>query len=205
MDNRITNLLYLLMLLILAGNIGCAGKPKTYVVLLDSLDGTVGEITITNEKGSQKIDQAGYAVGMNNKGKPLGKPFQIDKKEIESDFGRTMAVSPDPPIKFILYFHPDTTILTEESEQLVKQVLPAVSARKFPTIGITGHTDLVGEKGYNKRLAMRRAEAIQELLVTIDIDPSNISLTSHGENNPLVQTPDGVPEPRNRRVEVIVR
>lgn len=205
MGNPIKNLLYFFILLILAGHIGCAGKPKTYVVLLDSPDGTVGEITVTNENGSRTIDQAGYALGMNNKGKPLGKPFQMEKREIEADFGRTMAMSPDPPIKFILYFNPDTTILTEESEQLVKQVLPAVSARKFPTIGITGHTDLVGEKGYNKRLAMKRAEAIQELLVTNAIDPGNISLTSHGENNPLIKTPDGVPEPRNRRVEVIVR
>jgi outer membrane protein OmpA-like peptidoglycan-associated protein len=32
-----------------------------------------------------------------------------------------------------------------------------------------------------------------------------IEVTSHGERNPLVQTPDNTAEPKNRRVEVTVR
>jgi outer membrane protein OmpA-like peptidoglycan-associated protein len=32
-----------------------------------------------------------------------------------------------------------------------------------------------------------------------------IEITSHGESDPLVQTPDGVREPRNRRVELSIR
>ncbi len=37
------------------------------------------------------------------------------------------------------------------------------------------------------------------------VDPKGIRTTSHGEGNPLIPTKDNVAEPRNRRVEVIVR
>ena len=46
---------------------------------------------------------------------------------------------------------------------------------------------------------------IQNLLEKQGIDPTIILTTSHGEGNPLVLTADNVSEPRNRRVEVIVR
>jgi len=35
--------------------------------------------------------------------------------------------------------------------------------------------------------------------------PANITVTSHGEGNPLIKTADNVSEPRNRRVEVVIR
>ena len=34
---------------------------------------------------------------------------------------------------------------------------------------------------------------------------STIDVTSHGEGDPMVKTPDETPEPRNRRVEITVR
>ena len=46
---------------------------------------------------------------------------------------------------------------------------------------------------------------IQNLLEEQGIDPTFILTTSHGEGNPLVPTADNVLEPRNRRVEVIIR
>ena len=44
-----------------------------------------------------------------------------------------------------------------------------------------------------------------ELMPYGAVDESRIRATSHGEHDPLVETRDGVPEQRNRRVEVTVR
>ena len=50
-----------------------------------------------------------------------------------------------------------------------------------------------------------RAEKVAKALVSIGIPEEAISVSSHGEGNPLVPTEDEVPEPKNRRVEVFVR
>jgi outer membrane protein OmpA-like peptidoglycan-associated protein len=63
----------------------------------------------------------------------------------------------------------------------------------------------VGRAESNARLALDRAEAIRAELLRVGIDRALISVTSHGESNPLVATPDETDEPRNRRVEVTVR
>jgi len=42
-------------------------------------------------------------------------------------------------------------------------------------------------------------------LIAEGVDPSILAIDSHGEDNPLISTGDGVSEPRNRRVEVTVR
>jgi outer membrane protein OmpA-like peptidoglycan-associated protein len=68
-----------------------------------------------------------------------------------------------------------------------------------------GHTDRVGTRENNFRLGLERAKLIQKLLISKGIDPNIISVASHGEDNPLVKTDDEVPEPRNRRVEIIIR
>lgn len=68
-----------------------------------------------------------------------------------------------------------------------------------------GHTDRSGAKEFNMALSRRRAQRVRDLLVAEGIAPAAIRLAFHGEGNPLIPTADNVPEPRNRRVEVIVR
>jgi outer membrane protein OmpA-like peptidoglycan-associated protein len=50
-----------------------------------------------------------------------------------------------------------------------------------------------------------RATKVRELLIAIGLDAGLITVTSMGEAEPLVQTPDETREPRNRRVEVAIR
>ena len=49
------------------------------------------------------------------------------------------------------------------------------------------------------------ARAVADRLRDQAMDVIELSVSSHGERNLLIQTPDGVAEPRNRRVEVSVR
>jgi outer membrane protein OmpA-like peptidoglycan-associated protein len=46
---------------------------------------------------------------------------------------------------------------------------------------------------------------VAEFLVSRGVDPIILEITSHGEGNPLIKTPDGTAEPKNRRVEIVVR
>ncbi len=179
--------------------------PKNYVVLLEDLDKTTGAVTITNPSGTRVLDQANFAVGVDDKEKPPGKPFPTKDEKIQEVFGKALDATPEPPISFTLYFVLNKTKLTPFSKKQIPEILSAISQRKTPIISTIGHTDRPGEEQYNYGLALKRAKTVRNILAKAGIDPNAIEVTSHGENNPLVKTADGVYEPRNRRVEVTVR
>lgn len=72
--------------------------------------------------------------------------------------------------------------------------------RQFPEVRfrVYGHTDLVGSNAYNRRLGLRRAQAVVAFLTTQGIDRSRLeALASFGETQPVVATQNR--ERRNRR------
>lgn len=69
---------------------------------------------------------------------------------------------------------------------------------------VEGHTDSVGDAAMNQDLSERRAAAVRDFLVQRHgVDPGRIEVLGLGEQQLLVATPDGVDEPRNRRVQVV--
>jgi outer membrane protein OmpA-like peptidoglycan-associated protein len=123
-------------------------------------------------------------------------------------FGPALSAQPDPPsrfISFLLFFENDTTKLTHESKNLMAEILGTIKSRKSNEVFLVGHTDLVGPEGYNNALSSRRANYVRDLLVSSGIKLNTLFVSYYGKARPLVSTKDEVPEPRNRRVEVIVR
>ena len=57
----------------------------------------------------------------------------------------------------------------------------------------------------NNALSQRRAEVVASELVARGISREEIGVTAFGESRPLVATADGVREPQNRRVEIVLR
>ncbi|NJM81669.1 MAG: OmpA family protein [Tabrizicola sp.] len=88
--------------------------------------------------------------------------------------------------------------LTPEAQAiLIKQ---ASWIKQFPEVRfrVFGHTDLVGSNAYNKRLGLRRAQAVVAFLGQQGISRSRLeALASFGETRPIIQTDQ--PEMRNRR------
>lgn len=71
---------------------------------------------------------------------------------------------------------------------------------QFPEVRFTvyGHTDLVGSDAFNKRLGLRRAQAVVAELARNGISRSRLqAVVSHGETQPIVAIVQ--PERRNRR------
>ena len=191
---RITTFAAGIVLLALAAS--CSQTPGTLVVLLPEDDGTVGKVSVTTAGGTTTLDTAGAAPG---------EVFQIKTERIDSIFERAIAAQPTPPVSFILYFRTGKTRMTVASRGQWPEILAEIRRRKTPDIGIVGHTDRAGPDAYNEPLSRRRAATIQKRLVKAGIEPDIIDISWHGENNPMIQTPDGVNERRNRRVELIVR
>jgi outer membrane protein OmpA-like peptidoglycan-associated protein len=88
---------------------------------------------------------------------------------------------------------------------MIEEILADAKARAAADVSIIGHTDTVGDAAMNVRLGMERARWVAALLRRHGLAAVELTVTSHGEVDPLVPTPDGTDEARNRRVEVIVR
>lgn len=70
---------------------------------------------------------------------------------------------------------------------------------------MTGHTDTVGSDADNDRLSLERAVAVKRMLIQQGLQTKFVRATGRGERELLIPTADGVREPGNRRVEVLVR
>ena len=183
----------------------CASAKKSLVVLQSDPDGKTGEIVVTNRGGSQVLARPGEATEVKDATTPPGAPFRVEQAEIAKTFGPALAAQPAPPGLYLLYFRTGSTDLVAESEKLIPEILRSVKVRQSTDIRVVGHTDRVGRREGNYRLALDRAQQIKSILISKGVDPAFIEVDSHGEDNPLIHSPNEIPEPRNRRVEVTIR
>ena len=100
---------------------------------------------------------------------------------------------------YLVFFDFDKSAIGEGGENVINAVFDEIQARNLTTINIVGHTDTSGSDAYNQRLAMRRANAVKDTLVSMGVPAGNITTEGRGESELLVQTADGIREPANRR------
>ena len=112
---------------------------------------------------------------------------------------------PPPVARFTLYFADTGTTLTPESEAELKKVFEEIARRPGAEVQVTGHTDTVGSEADNDKLSLKRASDILAALVAQGLNPTISRAVGRGKRELLVPTPDNTAEPRNRRVEIIVR
>jgi len=111
---------------------------------------------------------------------------------------------PMAPETFVVHFAFDSTELTAASDTVLDNAMRTAKKMGAEDLAVTGHTDRVGPEEYNLDLSLRRASAVLDALVARGANPAAISLAGRGEAEPVVPTADGVSEPANRRVEIIV-
>ena len=110
---------------------------------------------------------------------------------------------PAPPKQFVVYFEFDKSDLTPEGAKVVQDAADAYKQTGSARIAVTGYTDLAGTQRYNLGLSKRRADTVHAALVRDGVPDGVIAEAWRGKENPAVPTPDGVREPRNRRVEIV--
>ncbi|BCS89311.1 OmpA family protein [Pseudodesulfovibrio sediminis] len=187
-------ILITLFLMMLAG---CNGQT---VVLLPDMDGHVGTVDVTSETGETvTLVQANQAV----KGKDT--VVTMSDEDVQKTFGGAIAARPEPTAKFLLYFRSDSTTLTNESVKLFPEIMQAFHDRASTDVSVVGHADRAGDKDYNYKLSLRRANKVRAMLLDKGMPADVIQTISHGEENPIIPTADNKHEPKNRRVEVLVR
>lgn len=179
----------------------CAQAPPVErVVLLPGA--SAGALVVLTPQGEVELSQPYDSVEIRD-GRVTRK--SADPEEVRERYRGLIEAAPPPPRSFMLHFRLGTAQLTPESETLLPQIQAELSARPAGEIVIIGHTDRLGPTNFNDGLSLARARHARELLIAAGVPPEIIAVAGRGEREPLVPTPNGQPEPRNRRAEIKVR
>ena len=103
-----------------------------------------------------------------------------------------------------IYFDFNKADIKPESEPVLKELAKLLHENKGLNLFVVGHTDNVGDIGYNMKLSKARADAVMEELVTkYSVSSKRLKAFGVGSLAPVAsnQTDDG--RARNRRVELV--
>jgi len=181
---------------------GCS--KETTIVLLDS-GKSQNTVLVSTEKGGAKLDKVGAFVDLKDKKKAPSKVKTMSKEEINSRFGKVLAMSPAKPVKYILYFKPNSIELTEKSTMDLEEAIKTMKKRSPCTVDIIGHTDSVGSSAKNIEVSLKRAKHVTALVKKRDVKVVSLTSKGYGEEDLLIKTADNVSEVRNRNVEVFIK
>ena len=74
-------------------------------------------------------------------------------------------------------------------------------------IVVIGYTDDIGDENYNQKLSLKRAQAVKDFLMNLDIlsiAPEKIIAIGKGEKDPIVPNTNAKNRALNRRVEILI-
>lgn len=180
---------------------GCA--PVSRVVLLPQADSSSSAVVVRSSSSQVILDvpyQRASTSGRDN----LTGDF-VSAAEVRAKYLSLFTAAPQRPIKYILNFLMGGTALTSESEAALPRILADIARRAGADLVVTGHTDTIGALETNDALSLERAEVVTQVLMAKGVPAARIESAGRGKRELLVKTDDNVDEPKNRRVEIVVR
>ena len=106
--------------------------------------------------------------------------------------------------QFEVYFPLGKATLSADASATIAQAAQEYQRTGQAKIAVRGHTDTSGSTAANQALSARRAKAVSEELVRLGVPAAAITQEALGETDLAVQTPKGVREAKNRRVQIVV-
>jgi OOP family OmpA-OmpF porin len=174
------------------------------VVLLPGPDGRAGVVTVRNAQGESRLDAPYAAVEVSSKGTQISKTESANS--VLQRYSTSLDALPPRPVSFIVYFATGSaTKLAAESIPVIEAIKKELAQWPAPELTVIGHADRVGNDVSNDLLSLQRAESVRDTLLAAGVQGLSMVATGRGEREPLVPTTDGVPELRNRRVEINLR
>jgi outer membrane protein OmpA-like peptidoglycan-associated protein len=181
---------------------------RSLVVLLPDPDGKVGQIEVTTDKGAQRVGQAYHSIQTGMRDDVPSAPAPMEQKKIMGLFGEALAVQPDPRFRLwtgTLYCKNGSVELVENSHKELREIIKDFRNNPPVEIYVIGHTDRVGSEKYNIDLSHKRSVWIKDNFIAGGIKSKMILISFYGKSKPQVYTEDEIPEPLNRRVELVAK
>ena len=104
-----------------------------------------------------------------------------------------------------IFFDFDKYQLKEESFPELKRVIEMIQKNPEMVLSVEGHTDNIGNDGYNFTLSERRAKAVADYLIKEGINADRLQSKGWGKTKPVASNDDEIGgRELNRRVEFII-
>ena len=106
------------------------------------------------------------------------------------------------PAPVMLFFDWGKREIRGDDGAMLDQVAASFRGRPNARLAIAGHTDRSGAASVNRATGLLRADLVRVELEKRGVPRNAMSVTSFGEDQPLIATEDGVREVQNRRVVI---
>lgn len=183
---------------------GCSAMSKTWDWLSDDEEEVVADADALEEEEFEE---------------------ELEEEEFEEDFGEDEFVDDDAegdeygdepladdeaaragtPRQDAIYFDYKSETVGANGLNVLQLHAQYLQANPDLTVRLEGHTDSVAPGDYNKRLSMRRAQAVAQVLIQMGASPSQIETVGLGEEQPAAREDGKQGSALNRRVELIYR
>ncbi len=100
-----------------------------------------------------------------------------------------------------IVFKSGKATIEPESEPVLSEAFNVLKDNAQIAVEVRGYTDNVGKVAANKKLSLRRAEAVRSWLVKKGIDSQRIGVKGYGPENPLSDNASPEGRAKNRRIE----
>jgi outer membrane protein OmpA-like peptidoglycan-associated protein len=182
--------------------VAACAAPKETIVLLPNPAGQETAVTVT--QGTRQVVLAQPYDGA-RLGRSGPEAFPSSADQVHAGYGRALAAQPLPPAQFTLFFVEGKDEFTDESQRIVDSVFAEIARRPVPDVIVIGHTDSVGSDAANDVLSRQRADVVRAAFAARGLAADKVVAIGRGKRELAIRTGDGVAEPRNRRVEILVR
>jgi OOP family OmpA-OmpF porin len=132
------------------------------------------------------------------------KAFNDALAALESSKGVVISDTGEARTRLVVHHDLDEAELRAEDLVLVRSFARRGGSDLRLHVHVTGHADRAGPEIHNKKLSVSRALALVRAIRSSWPGQYTFSIEGLGEASPIVQTPDGVQEIRNRRTEAEV-
>ena len=194
--------------------VGCV-STKTFDQAIADVTKRVDDVQTRVEQQGEKIDQ------LEKKSGELDQKVQVvDSKATKAEQTGSTALAKAAEAEKLakgkviwkvtltnrdVHFGVDKTELTPEGAKVLDQFVEKLkSFDRMVFIEIQGHTDSTGSAAYNKKLGLKRAEAVRDYLHERGIPLNLMQVISYGEERPIADNSTREGRAQNRRVEILV-
>ena len=172
-------------------------------ITLGDKSGKKNAISISSKGTTQRVDKPLSQLKIKGDGK-LTKPVQISRDALNANFSDVLDAMPKKVFSTNIFFK-EGIALNDEYIMKIFQIKNEIKRRYPCEVDIIGYSDTKGSDEENLVLSEKRAKLIEKLLQATKVEIAHTNILAYGETNQFIHTKDGIQEPRNRRVEIIIK
>ena len=168
----------------------------------------IGAATADNRADRQRQAVIGAALGA-GAGAAIGSALDRQEEELRQALGNNASVVNNGSNLTVtlpnnVLFATDSATVSGTSQNDLFAVARSLNNNPNSSVSVIGHTDNVGDAGYNFDLSQRRAQAVASVLISGGVAPQRIRSIGRGEDAPIASNLTAEGRQQNRRVEIVI-